>query len=206
MILLLNEVLSRADAIRLQEELAMPSCATTDAEDRRRTAEASSALLIDALNSHPLFGLGVQPSRISQPLFTCRSSAAEETPRLARVDEDWMQADVVLAVFLSDPESYDGGELVIDTGYGDEAYKQPLGSCVAYPASARSRVATVTRGQRWGADLFVRSQVREEEKREILYNISCAERYLELFRRGTSIEAERLGRCRESLFRLWGER
>lgn len=120
-------------------------------------------------------------------------------------DSAAMRTDIVVTVFLSEPEHYDGGELVIDTGYGGEPYKESAGSCVVCPAFARRHVNEVTRGQRWAADLLVQSHVRDAEHRKILYDISRASRYLDVFGRGATLEAEQLRRCQESLLRLWSE-
>jgi PKHD-type hydroxylase len=208
MVLLLKDALSSADAARLREALSDRSRATSDPKNPVASGRISGSALIDALRGHPLFLLGVQPNRISRPRFSCNGPATDETPNVddASTGDDLMRADVAITVFLSDPENYDGGELVIDTGYGGEAYKERAGCCIAYPTSARHHVATVTRGQRWAADLCAQSLVRDQEQREILYNISCAERYLEVFHKGTPLDAERLRRCRELLFRFWSER
>lgn len=196
MVLLLNDVLSTGDAAALCQTLA---------NDGRH--ENAGDAVIKALHDHPLFLLGVQPCRFSAVSFSCRGPAAgcgqiNDADR----DEAAIRADVAVTVFLSDPQSYEGGELIVDTGYGGEPYREDAGACVVHPAFARRRAAPVTRGQSWVANLVVQSLVRDHEQREILYDISCAERYLEVFAKGETGDLKRLRRCRTMLSRMWIER
>jgi PKHD-type hydroxylase len=165
-------------------------------------------ILVEALRAHPLFMLGAQPRNFSQPVL---SRLDEGTGRGARVNDaivqgpGAMRADVAVTVFLTDPACYDGGELVIDTGYGDESYKEPAGACLVYPTSARYSVAPVMRGTRLTGELCVQSLIRDPAQRQILYDLGCAFRYFELFAAELSPDLERLRRCQEGLLRLWAE-
>jgi len=205
MVLLFNDVLNAAEIADLRKAL---DDAARETDSNKSVSSVPSAILTDALLSHPLFVLGVQPKMFSQPQFSCRgpkSTDQSQNEQAVVLGDDTIRLDVAVTAFLSDPEGYDGGELIIDSGYGGQTYKERAGCCIAYPMSARSSIAAITRGQRWGVDLFVQSLIRQQERREILYNVSCAERYLEIFGKGTNDNLARLHRCRQMLSRIWTE-
>jgi PKHD-type hydroxylase len=170
-------------------------------------AEAA-ALLTQHLGSHPLFLLAVQPHSLSQPDFRRHEEEAGEVAEaLVGVGGSRrIRADVGVTVFLSDPSSYQGGELVLDRGWGDESIKEGAGACVLYPASARRRFARVTQGSPWLAQLWAQSLVRDPARREILYDIGYSLHLLDLFGRGQGAqEVDRLNKCQRNLLRLWTE-
>ncbi len=105
-------------------------------------------------------------------------------------------------LFLADPETYDGGELIIDTASGEEAFKLPAGSLVTYPATMLHRVAPVTRGERMVAAGWVRSTVRDPAQRELLFDLETARRRL-FDREGKTAEGDLLAKCAANLMRLW---
>jgi len=92
---------------------------------------------------------------------------------------DGVRTDVSFTLFLADPESYDGGELVIETAAGEDDLKLPAGSMVAYPSTALHRVAPVTRGERLVAVGWAQSYVRDAARREILFDLETAKRRLD---------------------------
>ncbi|WP_434427085.1 Fe2+-dependent dioxygenase [Nannocystis pusilla] len=212
MIIRLHDVLPAAAAARLAESLSgrvrggRPTSRVASEVDAEVEGEAGRRLA-DALRAHPLFCLGVQPSAVAPVTFACHEMGrctdihpppGGERTALARVD-------AFATVLLSDPADYDGGELLIDSGYGDETYREGAGVCVVLPASASHRVAPVTRGTRWSGTLRVQSRVRDPAQREILYDMGCALHYLELFGGGTQAEGDRLRRSYDGLLRLWAE-
>ena len=111
-----------------------------------------------------------------------------------------IRADVAVTVFLSDPQQYEGGELVVETSYGEFRYKGDLGDCVVYPASTFHRVNRVCRGTRVVAVLWVQSMIRDAAKRQILYDIGCAIEYLDVFGAGGP-DTDKLRRCYLNLVR-----
>ena len=115
-----------------------------------------------------------------------------------------VRTDVSFTLFLSEPASYDGGELVIDTPSGEEAFKLKAGSIVTYPASTLHRVAPVTRGERLVAAGWIRSHVRDAGKRELLFDLETARRRL-FDREGKTAEADLLAKCAANLMRMWAE-
>jgi PKHD-type hydroxylase len=107
-------------------------------------------------------------------------------------------------LFLADPDSYDGGELVVETPAGEEAIKLPAGSLVAYPSTSLHHVAAVTRGTRLAAVGWARSLVRDAARREMLFDLDTARRQL-FAREGKSSEFDLLSKSVANLMRMWAE-
>jgi PKHD-type hydroxylase len=82
--------------------------------------------------------------------------------------------DISVTLFLSQPDKYDGGELVIDDLYGSHAVKLPAGEMVLYPASSLHHVTAVTRGTRFAAFFWIQSMVRDEQQRTLLFDLDMA--------------------------------
>src|SRR5699024_2757815 len=78
-----------------------------------------------------------------------------------------LRSDIACTLFLADPETYDGGELVISDTYGEHEVKLPAGDLIVYPASSLHRVTPVTRGTRLAAFFWVQSLVRDEQQRRL---------------------------------------
>src|SRR5882724_7953048 len=115
-----------------------------------------------------------------------------------------MRTDVSFTLFLSERESYDGGELVIESAAGEDAVKLPAGSMVAYPSTALHHVAPVTRGTRLAAVGWVRSYVRDSARREMLFDLDTARRQL-FAREGKSAEYDLVSKSLANLMRMWVE-
>ena len=121
------------------------------------------------------------PKQIAPPIFSRYEPGMEygahiDTPIMGR--QNPIRADLSLTMFLNDPDTYDGGELTIDTGFGEQQVKLPAGDVVVYPSGSLHRVAPVTRGARYVALSWVQSVVRDGGIREILYDISIATKEL----------------------------
>jgi PKHD-type hydroxylase len=115
-----------------------------------------------------------------------------------------MRADVAGTLFLTAPEEYEGGELVIQDSFGAHRVKLPAGNMIVYPASSVHRVEKVTRGTRLAAVLWVESLVRDESRRRILFDIDLV--IGNLARNGPgNPDAERLGSAYHNLLRVWAE-
>src|SRR5205814_9537304 len=107
-------------------------------------------------------------------------------------------------LFLSEPEGYDGGELVIENPAGEDAVKLSPGSLIAYPSTALHRVNDVTRGSRLAAVGWVRSFIRDPAQRELLFDLDTARR--EMFARdGKSKAFDLASKSLANLIRMWAE-
>ena len=164
--------------------------------------ETLRVLVETRLIEHSVFALAIRPKTIIGPLFSRYQPGHAYG---AHVDDALIggsRTDVAFTLFLTDPELYDGGELIIDTASGEEAFKLPSGSLVTYPATTLHRVEPVTRGERMVAAGWVRSYVRDPSHRELLFDLETARRRL-FDREGKTAEGDLLAKCAANLMRLW---
>jgi len=163
-------------------------------------AQAISEIIVDRLTVNEAFQLAVQPNFIHIPLISRYDVGMSYPEHVDNAIMGGRRVDVALTLFLSDLDSYDGGDLVIATGTGEIRYRLPPGHLIAYPASTLHSVAPVTRGTRLAVVLWVQSSVRDPEKRQILYELGMA--------MGSMAEGPYSARLRRSywnLVRLWAE-
>jgi PKHD-type hydroxylase len=143
--------------------------------------QALQALVFDALAEHLLFFAAALPKRIFPPLFNRYGGATnafgnhiDNAVRLVRHGPQrgtQVRTDVSCTLFLADPASYDGGELVIEDTYGAQRVKLPAGDMLLYPSASVHRVEPVTRGARLASFFWVESLVRSTEQRRLLYEL-----------------------------------
>ena len=82
-----------------------------------------------------------------------------------------IRTDISTTIFLTPPEDYDGGELIVHDTYGQHSVKLPAGHAVIYPATSLHSVTPVTRGSRWGSFFWAQSMVRDDWQRHMLYDL-----------------------------------
>ena len=115
-----------------------------------------------------------------------------------------IRSDIAITLFLSDPRSYDGGELtVFMNGIGSQ-FKLEAGAAIAYPANTLHHVTPVTRGVRDAAIIWVQSQIRDPAQREILWDLENA-KHLTFKREGKSPTFDLISKSRANLIRMWAE-
>ena len=85
-----------------------------------------------------------------------------------------VRTDLSATLFLTDPEDYDGGELVIEDTFGNHKVKLPAGDLVVYSATSRHHVTPVTRGSRWSSFFWIQSMIRDESARAMLFELDNA--------------------------------
>ncbi|MDO5622497.1 MAG: Fe2+-dependent dioxygenase [Paracoccus sp. (in: a-proteobacteria)] len=85
-----------------------------------------------------------------------------------------MRADVSTTIFLTEPDEYEGGELIVEDTYGPHSVKLPAGHMVIYPSSSLHLVQPVTRGSRWASFFWAQSMVRDDGRRAMLYDLDVA--------------------------------
>lgn len=145
-------------------------------EDSAAAREAG-AIVLDALGRAPLFVAAALPLKVFPPLFNRYAGGQEfgthidNAIRLKRGSDFRIRGDLSATLFLDDPASYDGGELVIEDLYGEQTVKLPAGHLVLYPASSLHRVTPVTRGARTASFFWVQSMVRDDGARRILFDL-----------------------------------
>jgi PKHD-type hydroxylase len=160
------------------------------------------ALIETRLSAHPVFVLAARPKQVLGPLFSRYQPGHAYGVHVDDALIGGVRTDISFTLFLSPPEHYDGGELVIDTATGEETFKLPAGSLVIYPATTLHRVAPVRRGERLAAAGWVRSLIRDPARRELLFDLETARRRL-FDAHGKTPEGDLLDKCTSNLMRLW---
>ncbi|MGE0338689.1 MAG: Fe2+-dependent dioxygenase [Xanthobacteraceae bacterium] len=206
----LAELTTALDSVRFLDGRATAGYAAREVKDNRqadpldRKAAALRALVTEKMLSNELFRLAARPKQLSPILFSRYEPGRKYGSHVDDAIMGGMRADVSFTLFLSDPASYDGGELVIETAAGDEAIKLEAGSMIVYPATSLHRVAEITRGERLAAVGWARSFIRDEAKRELLFDLDTARSRL-FAREGKSEDYDLLSKSSANLLRMWAE-
>jgi len=135
--------------------------------------------VLAACARHPKFHAATLPVKILPPRFNRYAGGGTygehiDGAVMALPDGSQLRSDIACTVFLTDPENYDGGELIVDDTYGEHEVKLPAGDAIVYPASSLHRVEPVTRGARVAAFFWIQSLVREEAQRRTLLQLDTA--------------------------------
>jgi PKHD-type hydroxylase len=137
-------------------------------------------VLLRALGRNPIFTAAALPLRVFPPLFNRYDtgmgfdSHVDNAIRFVSGANIRVRTDISVTVFLTDPEDYDGGELIIEDTYGAQSVKFPAGHAVLYPATSLHRVAPITCGSRWASFFWVQSMIKDDGKRRELYELGRA--------------------------------
>ncbi len=135
-------------------------------------------ILIGNLYNNPQFRDAAFPYRIATPIFAKyeqgKSYGLHIDDPIMGGDAQKFRCDIAMTVFLSQRKDYEGGELCIQTQFGEQQCKFDAGDLVLYPASSLHRVNEITSGTRIVGISWVQSMIREPAKREILYDLSRA--------------------------------
>ena len=158
-----------------------------------RSGELQAALLPSAATSvlFNRYGQGMEYGpHVDTPIMGSMSNA--------------VRSDIAITIFLSDPRSYDGGELTVLMNGLSSQFKLEAGAAIAYPANTLHHVTPVTRGVRDAAIIWVQSQIRDPAKRELLWDMENAKR-LTFNREGKSPVFDLISKSRANLLRMWAE-
>jgi len=179
-----------------------------EVDRRARELEQLNNLVMGKLVQHPVYRSGALPLRVAAPYY------ARYTPGMRygdHVDDPVMGADgtlyrsdVSITVFISDPAEYDGGELVINTPFGEQQVKLPAGDAVMYPSSSLHRVAEVARGERLVAVTWLQSLVRDPARRELLHELNSVRERM-LANTPETEDAKLINKTYVNLVRMWGD-
>ena len=138
-------------------------------------------LVLTALGRNPTYHAAALPLRVLPPMFNRYESAMTFGTHVDNAIRTVpgtggmrIRADVSSTLFLSDPDEYDGGELVIQDLYGSHTVKLPAGHLVVYPASSLHAVKPVTKGTRWASFFWAQSMVKDDGQRRMLYELDLA--------------------------------
>ena len=161
-----------------------------------------AARLENLLTTQPLLQAAAFPRRIHGLLFS-RSGVGEGYGR--HVDNAWMRggrSDLSFTVSLSEPESYGGGDLVLESPGGEESFRLQAGHALVYPSTLLHRVEPVTAGERLVAVGWIESRIRHADQRELLFELDTARRSL-FARHGKDEIFDLVSRSYSNLLRRW---
>src|ERR1700761_2942607 len=135
--------------------------------------------IISALTASPRFLAAAIPLHIFPPLFNRYVASdghhfgvhVDNAVRGDRLTGLRIRTDLSLTLFLSEPEDYDGGELVVEDTYGSHEVKLPAGDLVLYPASSLHLVTPVTRGTRVASFFWLQSMIRDTQARSLIFDL-----------------------------------
>ena len=164
-------------------------------------------VLSPAMERSEAFQTFAWPKRVRPPYLSRYTAGMEygdhiDAPILGRRDP--MRSDLSMTLFLSDPESYEGGELVLEAPFESPSIKLAAGDAVVYSTSLRHRVNPVTRGQRIAIVTWIQSLVKSQEQRQVLYDLAKARSgIMSQLPRGP--ETELLLQAQTNLLKMWAE-
>jgi PKHD-type hydroxylase len=184
---------------RVKHNLQLPE----DSNEARELRE----IVLAALARNALFVGAVLPHRIFPPLFNRYDAGMIFGPHVdnaLRGGSNPIRTDLSATLFLSNPEDYDGGELLIDDTYGCHSVKLSAGSLILYPATSLHRVNPITRGARKSCFFWVQSFVRDDTRRTVLFDLDVAIQRLTQ-RLHDAPELLQLTACYHNLIRMWAE-
>ncbi len=160
-----------------------------------------------ALNRNSLFKTAVRPRSIhsvSLSRYDVDMSYDCHVDRAATGNTRIWGTDVAFTIFLNSPWKYEGGELVIESGDKEKAYKLDSGCALIYPATSLHRVNPVKKGTRLVAVGWVQSVIRDQNEREILFDLETARRII-FTRDGKTAEFDLISKSIASLIRKWAD-
>ena len=182
-------------------------------------AQQARHLVSVALARHPMFVTGALPKSVYPPLFNRYGGETnyfgnhiDNAVRTHAATARHIRTDISCTLFLSDPASYDGGELVVQDTYGEQRIKFEAGDLVMYPGTSIHRVEPVTRGERLACFFWIESMVRQDAQRRLLYEMDMAITSLRQkhfdqaeVKSTESPEVIKLTGCYHNLLRMWAD-
>ena len=195
MLLHIPQVLNSAELLELRKLLASANWADgkvtagTQSEQVKRniqlpetSAEAEQArqIVLKALSRNALFFSAALPKKIYPPLFNQYREGMDfgahidNAVRTHAISGMHVRTDISCTLFIADPESYEGGELVIEDTYGHQMVKLPAGDMVLYPGTSLHHVRPVTQGARLASFFWIQSMIPEDAQRTLLFDMDAA--------------------------------
>ena len=171
-------------------------------------AQRLGRLVTERMARHPMFLSAALPRTILPPLFNRYAGGGHYGPHLdgairpVEGTAERIRTDLSFTLFLADPDSYDGGELVIQDLFGERSVKLPAGALVLYPGTSLHHVVPVTRGERLAAFGWIQSLVRDVGDRTLLFQLDAAIQQLPGEARASALD---LSNIYHNLLRRWAE-
>ncbi len=174
-------------------------------------AQQAGEIILDALGRSPLFIAAALPLKIFPPLFNSYEGGqafgvhVDNAVRVQASTGFRARSDLSITVFLEDPQSYDGGELTVETNFGVQQVKLPAGHAVLYPSSSLHRVEPVTRGRRTASFFWLQSMVRDDAARQMMFDLDSSIQALATDLGHDNAQVIRLTGVYHNLLRRWAD-
>ena len=136
--------------------------------------------ILQVLGRHPLFRSSALPLKVFPPLFNRYAGGqtfgthVDNSIRTHHATGGRIRTDLSCTLFFSEPDEYDGGELVIEDTYGSKSVKLPAGDMILYPSTSLHHVMPVTRGARVASFFWLQSMIRQDAHRTLLFDLDSA--------------------------------
>ena len=157
----------------------------------------------EGLNKHPAFKNFALPAKLGRTMISRYEPGMEYGTHFDDAFIDGARTDLSFTLFLSDPDSYEGGELELTTATGAQAIKLPAGCAIVYPSDYLHAVLPVTSGVRLSVVGWVQSRIKSTEQRQLLHDLFVATQALE--GDADSDAVTRLKFVRNNLIRMWSD-
>lgn len=226
MLICIPDILSKSDVADFRRIMD-----AAEWEDGRSTAGSQSAMVkkneqlppngevarklgervLRALAASPLFVSAAIPLHIFPPLFNRYGegqyfgSHVDNSIRGDHLTGARIRTDLSVTLFLSEPDEYDGGELVVEDNYGAHEVKLESGHLVLYPSSSLHLVTEVTRGVRTASFFWLQSMIRDAHARSLIFDLDNSIRELAERVGRNDPEVRRLTNVYHNLIRYWAE-
>jgi PKHD-type hydroxylase len=174
------------------------------------TAVKLGEMVLAALARSPLFMSAALPLRVFPPMFNRYKGGGyfgthvDTAIRAMTSTGQRIRTDISATLFLSEPDQYDGGELLVEDTYGTHSVKLSAGHMVLYPSTSLHRVAPVTRGERVASFFWIQSMIRNDGDRTLLYDLDTAIQTLARDTPGNPVNVQLTG-VYHNLLRRWAE-
>jgi PKHD-type hydroxylase len=171
------------------------------------TARELGDIVLRGLARSPLFSSAALPLRVYPPMFNrydvgmTFDTHVDNAIRV--VSGTRMRTDVSSTLFLSEPDEYDGGELVIEDTYGAQSVKLPAGDMIVYPGTSLHRVNPITRGSRWGSFFWTQSMIDDDRQRRLLFEMDMSIIQMRQVVPDDHVSVLGLTACYHNLMRMW---
>lgn len=179
-------------------------------DERAEVAAQCQHLILAALERNPLFISAALPNLVYPPMFNRYSEGmtfgahVDGSVRIHPHSGRKLRTDISATLFLSDPASYDGGELQVEDTYGLHKVKLAAGDMVVYPATSLHQVTPITRGTRLASFFWIQSLVRDDGQRALLFDMDNAIQTLNQTHADERARRSLVG-CYHNLLRQWSE-
>jgi PKHD-type hydroxylase len=174
-------------------------------------AREGGRLVLEALGRSALFVAAALPLKIFPPLFNRYAGGQafgthiDNAVRIQRGSEFRIRSDLSATLFLADPDSYEGGELLVEDQFGAQSVKLPAGHLLLYPASSLHRVEPVTSGVRVASFFWIQSMVRDDGARRILFDLDSGIQAVAATQGQGDVAVVRLTGVYHNLLRKWAD-